>query len=126
MEFINLASSIGVIGGADGPTAVLVAGLPLPAITVSLFAILFVLYVYIAKAIASKKAPAQEPAQESAQAPAPVAAPVAPKAQNVYTGPELVGVEEKEAAVIMAIVSDKTGIPLSRLRFESIKLMEDK
>ncbi len=38
---------------------------------------------------------------------------------------ELVGVEDKEAAVIMAIVSDKSGIPLERLSFKSIKLMED-
>ena len=39
---------------------------------------------------------------------------------------ELVGTDEKTAAVIMAIVSDKSGIPLNRLSFKSIKLMEDK
>lgn len=123
MEILNLLASIGVIGGNDGPTAVLVAGdLPLPAITVSVFAAGFILYVYIAKAIASKKAPADT---EAAVAPAAVSAP-APAVQSIYTGPELVGVEEKEAAAIMAIVSDKTGIPLERLRFHSIKLMEDK
>ena len=76
------------------------------------------MYVYIAKAIAAKKAPAQAVA-------APVA-PVAPTATAVYTGPVLTGLEDKEAAVIMAIVSDKTGIPLEKLRFHSIKLMEDK
>lgn len=112
--------NIAVIGGADGPTVMTVSGdLPLPAITVSAFAALFVLYVYIAKAIGAKKAPAK------VAAPAPVA-PVAVPASAVYTGPVLTGIEEKEAAVIMAIVSDKTGIPLSRLKFESIKLMEDK
>ena len=117
MDFLNLLASIGVIGAADGPTAVVVSGdLPLPAIMVSVFAVGFILYVYIAKAIAAKKAPAQTVAT-----PAPT--PVAPA---VYTGPVLTGVEEKEAAVIMAIVSDKTGIPLERLRFNSIKLMEDK
>ncbi len=39
---------------------------------------------------------------------------------------ELVDTDEKTAAVIMAIVSDKSGIPLNRLSFKSIKLMEDK
>ncbi len=115
MDFLNLFASIGVIGGADGPTAVMVSGdLPLPAIAVSIFAVCFILYVYIAKAVASKKAPAKAVAEAQT-----------PVAQSVYTGPVLVGVEEKEAAVIMAIVSDKTGIPLSRLKFESIKLLED-
>lgn len=116
-----LDSSLAVIGGADGPTVITVAGdLPLPAITVAVFAVIFIAYVYIAKAINAKKAPAQTPSAPAAVA--PVAAPVSP----VYTGPVLTGIEEKEAAVIMAIVSDKTGIPLERLRFHSIKLMEDK
>ena len=39
---------------------------------------------------------------------------------------ELVGTDEKTAAIIMAIVSDKSGIPLNRLAFKSIRLMEDK
>ena len=34
---------------------------------------------------------------------------------------ELVGIDEPTAAVVMAIVSDKTGIPLERLKFKSIK-----
>ena len=38
---------------------------------------------------------------------------------------ELINTDEKEAAVIMAIVSDKTGIPLERLSFRSIELVED-
>ncbi len=40
----------------------------------------------------------------------------------VYNGyVTLDGVSEQDAAVIMAIVSDKTGIPLERLAFNSIK-----
>lgn len=40
----------------------------------------------------------------------------------VYSGyVTLDGVSEQDAAVIMAIVSDKTGIPLERLAFNSIK-----
>ena len=37
----------------------------------------------------------------------------------------LVAIDLITAAVIMAIVSDKSGIPLNRLSFKSIKLMED-
>ena len=118
--FNLLEASVAVIGGADGPTTAIVSGdLPLPAITVAIFAIGFIAYVYIAKAVNAKKAPAEA-------ASAPVVAPVAVSVSPVYAGPVLTGVEEKEAAVIMAIVSDKTGIPLSRLKFHSIKLMEDK
>ena len=39
---------------------------------------------------------------------------------------DLVNVDEKTAAIIMAIVSDKSGIPLNRLSFKSIKLVEEK
>lgn len=61
-----------------------------------------------------------KPETENSVAAAP-AAPAAP----AYTGPELVGVEEPEAAVIMALVSDKSGIPLNRLKFNSIKFKEE-
>lgn len=39
---------------------------------------------------------------------------------------DLIDVDEPTAAVIMAIVSDQSGIPLNRLNFKSIKKMEDK
>ncbi len=39
---------------------------------------------------------------------------------------DLVDVDEPTAAVIMAIVSDQSGIPLNRLNFKSIKKVEDK
>jgi hypothetical protein len=60
------------------------------------------------------------------------AAPAAPaKAEN--PGEEfssgtlkLKGCDEKTAAMIMAIVSDNTGIPLSELVFKSIKLVDEK
>jgi len=38
---------------------------------------------------------------------------------------KLLDTDEKTAAIIMAIVSDQTGIPLSRLVFKSIKLLKD-
>ena len=39
---------------------------------------------------------------------------------------DLVDVDESTAAIIMAIVSDQSGIPLNRLNFKSIKKVEDK
>lgn len=39
---------------------------------------------------------------------------------------KLKGCDEKTAAMIMAIVSDNTGIPLSELIFKSITLVEEK
>ena len=71
-------------------------------------------------------------AKEAAAA-APVATEAAPAAAgtplpaNQSIGDlTLINTTEEEAAVIMAITSDKSGIPLNRLKFNTIKLMEDK
>ena len=100
---------------------------PVPAIIVAAFAALFIIYVYIAKAINSKKT-VEEPANADIKKETLDAS-----ALNKPSGPsasagslELIGTDEKTAAVIMAIVSDKSGIPLNRLQFKSITLMEDK
>lgn len=66
-----------------------------------------------------------------AAAAAPVAATPAvtgtPLPENQSIGDlTLINTTEEEAAVIMAITSDKSGIPLNRLKFNTIKLMEDK
>ncbi len=50
----------------------------------------------------------------------------APTAENSarvdsYTGVKLIGVTDKEAALLMAIVADNLGKPLDNLRFISIK-----
>lgn len=71
-----------------------------------------------------KKMKAEAPASS---APAAVAAPAqaaAPVAVAVKKDPELIGVDEKSAAIIMAIVSDESGIPLERLAFKSIKKID--
>ncbi len=48
-----------------------------------------------------------------------------PAGEAAYAGQlRLVNVEEPTAAMIMAIVSDTSGIPLSELNFRSIRLME--
>lgn len=123
MNYILNLLEVAVIGGADGPTAVFTSGnLPLPAICVSVFGVIFIAYVYIAKAIRRKSLPAEAVATIKTPAHPGVNSP----AQAVYTGPVLNGIEEQDAAVIMAIVSHKTGIPLNRLKFDSITLKEDK
>ncbi len=67
---------------------------------------------------------------EAVAAAAPVAAAPAetgtPLPANQSIGDlTLINTTEEEAAVIMAITSDKSGIPLNRLKFNTIKLMED-
>ena len=64
---------------------------------------------------------------------APAAPSAAPAAAAVDSGEEfssgslkLKGCDEKTAAMIMAIVSDNTGIPLNELIFKSISLVEEK
>ena len=64
---------------------------------------------------------------------APSAAPAASAAVAEDAGEEfssgslkLKGCDEKTAAMIMAIVSDNTGIPLNELIFKSISLVEEK
>ncbi len=74
---------------------------------------------FTAKSKGAKKAPAA-PAVSAAPAGTPLPA-------NASEGSlDLVDVDEKTAAVIMAIVSKESGIPLNRLSFKSIKRMEDK
>ena len=60
---------------------------------------------------------------EKKTAEAPAAAPAA--ASPAYSGPELDGVTEPEAAVIMALVSHESGIELNRLKFNSIRFKEE-
>lgn len=55
---------------------------------------------------------------------APAETPAAPAA-NQARSLDLIDVDESTAAVIMAIVSEESGIPLDRLSFKSIKKVED-
>lgn len=62
------------------------------------------------------------------EAPAPAPGDIAggtPLPETVSQGSlDLVDVDEATAAVIMAIVSDSSGIPLNRLKFNSIRLLD--
>ena len=83
---------------------------------IAVFAVLIVL-MFIIEAISKTMS-----AKKETTTPAPVAAP-APVAENkdTYTGVKLVNVEDKDAAVIMAIVASELDMPLDNLRFISIK-----
>ena len=105
------------------PTALVISvvGFVTVILILSFLAVFVLLMGKVFDAINAKKAAkAANAASENAVAEAPVA----PKA--VIPEVTLYNVEEPDAAVIMAIVSDKSGIPLNRLKFNSIKLVEDK
>ena len=80
-----------------------------------LILLMFVI-VLLGKAMTSRKA-APAPAAPAAPAPAPKAPPAPGSAGQV----KLYDVPDREAAMIMAIVADKMGVPLNELRFKSIK-----
>ena len=94
---------------------------------IAILAVIAVLIILVSKVIrafesmtAKKKVP--ETVADPATAPTGVPMPAGMNQGEL----ELVNTDEKTAAVIMAIVSDKSGIPLNRLSFKSIKLVEDK
>ena len=81
-----------------------------------MLAVLWGIIVIISRAVtalAGKKQ--QSAAAPAAPAPAPAPAPAAPAAVV------LEGIDETQAACVMAIVSHETGIPLNELVFKSIK-----
>lgn len=73
-----------------------------------------------------KKKEAKEAAAAPAASEAPAAATGSPLPSNQSIGDlTLINTTEEEAAVIMAVTSSKTGIPLNRLKFNSIKYLEE-
>lgn len=92
---------------------------------------LLALFIQLLSKIMSKVLKKKQPISE---APAISAAPVSPSVNPAGIPlPEtesegkldLIDVDEPTAAVIMAVVSDKSGIPLNRLSFKSIKLLKE-
>ena len=81
------------------------------------------------KAAAAKTDAQQKASGSTAAASAAPAAPVAsePAPAKLYSGPlelKLTGVDEKTAAMIMAIVCDASDIPANELYFKSIKALD--
>ena len=86
---------------------------------VTVFAVLVVL-MFIIQAISVMVA--KKKAEENAEpAKAQTDAPVKEEKTDAYTGVKLVGVSDKDAALIMAIVANELDKPLDNLRFISIK-----
>ena len=88
-------------------------------LALAILAILIILISRIVRAIESAAT------KKAAPAPAPQTAPTAVTGGADDCEVELIGVDEKTAAVIMAIVSQRSNIPINRLRFKSIRLVED-
>lgn len=69
----------------------------------------------------TNRAKQEEAAPEAAPAAAPAPAPTAKPAPGTAGELKLYNVEERDAAMVMAIVADKLGKPLNELRFISIR-----
>lgn len=92
-----------------------------------ILAVIACLILLVSKVIRAIEGKANSKKAADAPAEATAAAAGVPMPAGMNQGElELIGVDEKEAAVVMAVVSHKSGIPLNRLSFKSIKLMEDK
>lgn len=104
-------------GADDFLTAVL--GVTVVMSTLALIAVFILMISKIVRTVEAKAVKAKPVTLP--QSTAPVAA-----ANDVNNGEvDLIGVDEKTAAVIMAIVSQQSEIPLNKLSFKSIKLVED-
>ena len=84
-----------------------------------MLAVLWGIIVIISRAVTALAGKEQQSAAApAAPAPAPAPAPAAPAAPAAVV---LEGIDETQAACVMAIVSHETGIPLDELVFKSIK-----
>lgn len=116
----NMLTSIGTL--TFGQSLVLSGiGMLVVLMELAILAVMIIILSKVLGAVLGDKKPAPAPA---AAAPAP--APAAPAAVPAAPAPRPAGlvlenVDEPSAAMVMAIVSDKTGIPLNHLDFHSIK-----
>lgn len=98
--------------------AVSLIGIVTVILILAIIAVLILLVSKTIRAIEAKTAPSRTEPVTSASA--------APVTEGLSAGQvELIDTDEKSAAVIMAIVSKKSGIPLERLSFKSIKLIDN-
>ena len=110
---------------------VAVAGIAVVLLELAIIAILIVFLSKIIRALESKIGSSDKssdaPAAAPATAPVPAAPVAAAPAPVAYASgrTQLIDVDEPTAAVVMALVSKESGIPLERLSFKSIKKLED-
>src|SRR5690554_5087127 len=87
---------------------------------------LLVLIVIFSKVIGGTKANSDQSTTQAADSPAQSVSVASSAVQDLSAGTlKIRKVDEKTAAMIMAIVSHESGIPLSELCFKSIKLIEE-
>ena len=122
---------VNLLTGADQatiPEALAVAGFTIAVVFGVLLLICVAIKIFSAIIGCLEKATKTEeekPAASPAATPAPA---VEAAAEEEFSSGslKLKGCDEKTAAMIMAIVSDNTGIPLSEIVFKSITLVENK
>ena len=107
---------------------VAVAGIAVVIAELALITVLILGLSKIMRSIESKLTGGNEEAANASVIPVPVSAPApaaAPAAAPVAYAPagsiRLIDVDEPTAAVVMALVSNQSGIPLERLAFKSIR-----
>ena len=123
---------VNLLAGTDKatiPEALAVAGFTIAVVFGVLLLICIAIKIFSAIIGGIEGAVKKEEAPQAA-APAPAAkeeaAPAVEEEEFSSGSLKLKGCDEKTAAMIMAIVSDNTGIPLSELVFKSITLVENK
>ncbi len=116
----NMLTSIGTL--TFGQSLVLSGiGMLVVLMELAILAVMIIILSKVLGAVLGDKKPAAAPVA-AAPAPAPAAPAVVPAAPAPRpAGLVLENVDEPSAAMVMAIVSDKTGIPLNHLDFHSIK-----
>lgn len=103
----------------DKALAVSAIGLITVIIVLAVIAVLILIVSKVIRAI--EAAVSKKPSEENV----PTAS-AQPMSEGTNQGEvDLIDTDEKTAAVIMAIVSQKSGIPLNRLSFKSIKLIDE-
>ncbi|MDP4108746.1 MAG: OadG family transporter subunit [Bacillota bacterium] len=105
---------------------VLLVGMLIVMVELALLAAIIIIMSKIVRAMTKQldKAPAPEAPASPQPAAAAAAQPYAPQALRQEQSLELYNVDEKTAAIIMAVVSDESGIPLGELSFKSIKAID--
>lgn len=88
------------------------------------FAVLFVLIAFI-KLLSLAVSAASKKNNKASETKEKITDAASEQARGSCGSVKLFGVPEKTAAMLMAIVADKTGLPLNQLRFISIREIKD-
>lgn len=110
-----------MIQGPLSPVEAVMVALSGFVIVFLMLALLWGIIIVVSRIVGGVEKKAAPAAAAPRPAAAPVAAPVAAPAPAAAPQVVLEGIDETQAACVMAIVSHETGIPLDQLVFKSIK-----